>query len=64
MIRKKNNPQKSDTRELVNQDGKVNEFSEEYYEVLDEINENNDEDAKDNNSDYMDELREESETIE
>lgn len=32
----------------------------EYNEILESILENNDEDAKDNMSDYMDELREES----
>ena len=55
-MNQKNNDKKSSGKDIT-------EFSEEYYKALDEINENNDEDAKDSNSDYMDEIKEESEEI-
>lgn len=40
------------------------ELERNYQETLNSILENNDENAKDNMSDYMDELREESEALE
>lgn len=45
-------------------DNQAEKFDDNYYDTLNSILESDDENAKDNMSDYMDELKEESDTIE
>lgn len=51
-------------KESKNQDEKPEKFDDNYYNTLNSILETDDENAKDNMSDYMDELKEESDALE